>query len=36
MSWGVSHLLALLTGFCLDLLLGDPTGRPTRCGPSVC
>ena len=24
MSWGVSHLLALLTGFCLDLLLGDP------------
>ena len=23
MSWGVSHLLALLTGFCLDLLLGD-------------
>lgn len=29
MSWGVSHLLALLTGFCLDLLLGDPHWRPT-------
>lgn len=24
MSWGVGHLLALLIGFCLDLLLGDP------------
>ena len=22
MSWGISHLLALLIGFCLDLLLG--------------
>ena len=28
MSWGVSHLLALLTGFCLDLLLGDPHWAP--------
>ena len=28
MSWGVSHLLALLLGFCLDLLLGDPHWAP--------
>ena len=28
MSWGVSHLLALLAGFCLDLLLGDPHWAP--------
>ena len=28
MSWGVSHLLALLLGFCLDLLLGDPNWAP--------
>lgn len=28
MSWGVSHLLALLIGFCLDLLLGDPHWAP--------
>ena len=27
-SWGVSHLLALLLGFCLDLLLGDPHWAP--------
>ena len=24
MSWWISHLTALLIGFCLDLLLGDP------------
>ena len=28
MSWGVGHLLALLIGFCLDLLLGDPHWAP--------
>ena len=28
MSWGISHLLALLIGFCLDLLLGDPHWAP--------
>lgn len=28
MSWGTSHLLALLIGFCLDLLLGDPHWAP--------
>ena len=28
MSWGVRHLLALLIGFCLDLLLGDPHWAP--------
>ena len=28
MSWGISHLLALLAGFCLDLLLGDPQWAP--------
>ena len=28
MSWWVVHLLALLLGFCLDLLLGDPPGAP--------
>ena len=28
MSWGASHLLALLLGFCLDLLLGDPHWAP--------
>ena len=28
MSWGVRHLLALLIGFCLDLLLGDPYWAP--------
>lgn len=28
MSWGVGHLLALLVGFCLDLLLGDPHWAP--------
>ena len=28
MSWGISHLLALLAGFCLDLLLGDPHWAP--------
>ncbi len=28
MSWGVSHLAALLLGFCLDLLLGDPHWAP--------
>ena len=28
MSWGVSHLLALLLGFCLDLLWGDPHWAP--------
>ena len=35
MSWWISHLTALLIGFCLDLLLGDPHWAPTRCGPSV-
>ena len=28
MSWWTSHLLALLIGFCLDLLLGDPHWAP--------
>ena len=28
MNWGVGHLLALLVGFCLDLLLGDPHWAP--------
>ena len=28
MSWGIGHLLALLIGFCLDLLLGDPHWAP--------
>ena len=28
MSWGTSHLLALLIGFCLDLVLGDPHWAP--------
>ena len=28
MSWWVVHLLALLLGFCLDLLLGDPPRAP--------
>ena len=28
MSWPISHLLALLIGFCLDLLLGDPHWAP--------
>ena len=28
MSWGVGHLLALLIGFCLGLLLGDPHWAP--------
>ena len=28
MSWGTGHLLALLIGFCLDLLLGDPHWAP--------
>ena len=28
MSWAIMHLLALLIGFCLDLLLGDPHWAP--------
>ena len=28
MNWCTSHLLALLIGFCLDLLLGDPHWAP--------
>ena len=28
MSWWISHLTALLIGFCLDLLLGDPHWAP--------
>ena len=28
MNWWTSHLLALLIGFCLDLLLGDPHWAP--------
>ena len=28
MIWPISHLLALLIGFCLDLLLGDPHWAP--------
>ena len=28
MSWWISHLAALLIGFCLDLLLGDPHWAP--------
>ena len=28
MSWTTAHLLALLIGFCLDLLLGDPHWAP--------
>ena len=28
MSWWTGHLIALLIGFCLDLLLGDPQWAP--------
>ena len=28
MNWWISHLTALLIGFCLDLLLGDPHWAP--------
>ena len=35
MNWWISHLTALLIGFCLDLLLGTPTGLPTRYEPSA-
>ena len=28
MNWWIGHLTALLIGFCLDLLLGDPHWAP--------
>ena len=28
MNWWISHLTALLIGFCLDLLMGDPHWAP--------